>query len=58
MASKKQWWNVAAKRIMDDLSDRRGIRQELDNVDDDIKKEILATHAEIIRQAAEEANKS
>jgi hypothetical protein len=41
---------IAARAILADLSDRSGIGNELDQIDDQIKEEIVATHARIIRE--------
>jgi hypothetical protein len=41
---------IAARAILSDLSDRSGIGNELDQIDDQIKEEIVATHARIIRE--------
>jgi hypothetical protein len=48
----KDWAEVAALGILRDLSDRRGIKHELGNVDGDIKAEIVEKMAAIIRAAA------
>ncbi len=61
------WWNdaedgndppaprdmahAAARGIIADLKDRRGIKTEFNGVDEDIRKEIVERMAEIIRQA-------
>lgn len=39
----------AVKRIIDDLTDRRGLRHAWDGIDDDIRAEIESTWAMIIR---------
>lgn len=39
-----------AYRIMDDIKGRRGIGDEMDALDEDIKTEIIYTWAEIIRK--------
>ena len=36
--------------IMGDLTDRRGLRQEWDNIDDDVKAELLMTLAGKVRE--------
>jgi hypothetical protein len=41
---------IAARAILADLSDRSGLGNELDQIDDQIKEEIVATHARIIRE--------
>ena len=43
------WWTVAALGVLADLSDRRGFIP--DDVDDEIKTEIVDSLAEIIRLA-------
>jgi hypothetical protein len=45
------WAHLAARAVMADLTDRRGIRQEIDQVDDDVKLEILNVLTTIIREA-------
>lgn len=45
------WAHAAARGIMSDLLDRRGIRHEFGNVDMDVRKEIVAVMADIIRTA-------
>ncbi len=41
--------------ILADLTDRRGIKHELENCDDDIKEEIVASLADIVREVYGEA---
>lgn len=41
----------AALGVLANLCDRRGIKHELNNTDDDIKDEIVTTLAAIIRKA-------
>ena len=41
-----------ARRIMADCTNRRGLRQAIDSVDDDIRQEILEEWAEIILKNA------
>ena len=43
---------AAALGILANLCDRRGIKHELQAVDEDIRREIVTTMAEIIRAAA------
>ena len=50
------WAHRAARGVMSDLSDRRGIKWELQKVDMDTRKGIVAALAEIIRLAHSEAN--
>jgi hypothetical protein len=38
------------KEIVADLTDRRGLRQEWDAIDSDIKREILVTWRRIVRE--------
>ena len=44
-------YELAALGVLADLCDRRGIKHELDDTDDDIKEEIITTLAAIIRDA-------
>ncbi len=41
-----------ARAIMADLSDRRGLGDELDQVDDDVREEILDAWVEIIKKGS------
>ena len=41
----------AVKAIIADLSDRRGLRQEWDQIDDDIQKEIKDEWARMVDEA-------
>jgi len=45
--------HVAARGIFADLTDRRGIKIELNRCDDDVRMEIVDAVAEIIRLAHE-----
>ena len=47
----EDWAHIAARGILYDLSDRRGIKQELGMVDEDVRKEITETMAMLIRHA-------
>ena len=47
----KDWAHAAARGILADLTDRRGVKQELDAVDYDVRAELTASLAEIIREA-------
>lgn len=47
------WAHAAARGVLADLTDRRGIKQELDGIDEDVRKELIATVADIIRTANE-----
>ena len=42
------------KKVEDDLRDRRGIRHEWDQVDQDIQEEIRSTNEEKIKSVLEE----
>jgi hypothetical protein len=54
---KKDWADKAVDKIIYDLSDRRGLRQEWDQIDDEIKCEIKAIWTKIIRRAKKKASK-
>ena len=43
-----------ADAIIDNLTDRRGLRQEWDNIDEDVQAEIRETWAGIIEQHSRE----
>lgn len=45
------WAHAAARGILADLSDRRGIKWSLEEIDEETRREIAETMAEIIRQA-------
>lgn len=45
------WAHAAARGILADLSDRRGIKNGLNDVDDGVRAEIVSALSEIIRQA-------
>lgn len=45
------WAHHAARGIMADLTDRRGIKYSFDNIDEDVRIEIVTSLAEIIRIA-------
>lgn len=47
---------LAVSQILDDLTDRRGLRQEWDAIDDDIQKEIRDGWARIIDEAIASMN--
>lgn len=49
------WAHAAARGVLADLSDRRGIRHELEAVDYDVREELTASIAAIIRAAQEAA---
>ena len=48
---------VAAYGVLTDLLDRRGIGHALDDIDYEIKEEIVETLAGIIKEAMKESNK-
>lgn len=50
----KDWAHAAARGVIADLQDRRGIKHELErgNLDEDIRAEIVDALAAIIREAA------
>jgi len=50
------WAHRAARGVLSDLSDRRGIKWELQKVDMETRKGIVTALAEIIRLAHSEAN--
>lgn len=45
------WAHAAARGIIADLSDRRGIKHSFGDVDEDVRKELVQSIAEIIREA-------
>lgn len=45
------WAHAAALGVIHDLRDRRGIKWEFNKVDLDVRKQIVASLAEIIREA-------
>jgi hypothetical protein len=47
----KDWAHRAARGIIADLSDRRDIKRGFEEIDEDVRKEIVATLADIIRAA-------
>jgi hypothetical protein len=50
------WAHRAARGVMADLSDRRGIKWELQHIHHDDRKDMVAALAAIIRLAHSEAN--
>ncbi len=46
------WAHNAARGVLTDLQDRRNIKQGFENVDEDMRKEIVLSLAGIIRDAA------
>jgi hypothetical protein len=49
----KDWAHAAARGVLADLSDRRGIKWELDKVDQDVRAELTESLSGIIRVAAD-----
>ena len=49
------WAHSAARGVLADLTDRKGIKYGFDNLDEDVRAEIVASLAEIIRAAAPSA---
>lgn len=47
----KDWAHRAARGVLADLTDRRGVRHELEAIDDDVRVELVASLADIIREA-------
>lgn len=45
------WAHAAARGVLADLCDRRGIKHELKNVDEDVRPELVEAIAAIIRAA-------
>lgn len=45
------WAHAAARGILADLGDRRGVKQELEQVDHDVRADLVQTVAAIIRAA-------
>jgi hypothetical protein len=54
----KDWAEAAARGVLADLCDRRGIKWALqdDEITDDVRREIVASLAAIIRLAHEQAS--
>lgn len=50
----KDWAHRAARGIIRDMCDRRGIKWGFENIDADVRVEIVETTAEIIRRAYSE----
>lgn len=48
------WAHYAARGILADLTDRRGIKHGFDDIDEDVRIEMVASLAEIIRSASKE----
>lgn len=49
------WAHAAARGVLADLCDRRGVKWELDKVDHDVRAELVQSLADIIRQANADA---
>lgn len=45
------WIDAAVESIETDISDRRGLRQEWEQIDDEVKAEIRQSWARLIREA-------
>lgn len=50
------WAQSAARGVLADLLDRRGIKQLLEDLDEDVRVEMVTSLAEIIRTASEAGN--
>lgn len=50
----KDWAHAAARGVMHDLSDRRGIKRHTENVAEDVRAELVQSLAEIIRAASDQ----
>ncbi len=50
----KDWAHSAARGILHNLSDRRGIKWELANIDENTRIEIVSSIAEIIRASRDD----
>lgn len=48
----RDWAHAAARGILASLTDRRGIKHELDGVDEDVRAEMVETFASVIRASA------
>lgn len=48
-------YHAVARAVIADLQDRRGIKHELDNIDEETRVEIIDTLANIIRVRVEDA---
>ncbi len=49
------WAHAAARGVLADLTDRRGIKRGFHGIDEDVRKGIVESLAEIIRVAKREA---
>lgn len=52
----KDWAHRAARGIVADMGDRRGIKHELGGIDEETRAELVETFADIMRQAYTDAN--
>ena len=50
-ADKLDWAHRAARGILSDMNDRRGIKRSFEDIDEDVRREIVETTAAIIRMA-------
>lgn len=50
----KDWAHAAARGVMHDLGDRRGIKRHTENVAEDVRAELVQSLAEIIRAASDQ----
>jgi hypothetical protein len=46
------WAHAAARGVLADLNDRRGIKWKLQEIDEEVRAELVASMADIIRLAA------
>ncbi len=51
----KDWAHAAARGVLADLNDRGGIKHGFNEIDEDVRAEIVESLAEIIRRAAPNA---
>jgi len=52
----EDWAHRAARGVLVDLTDRRGIKNGFDDVDEDVRKDIVNSLASIIREAERAKN--
>ena len=57
MTTVRQKSKKAVKNIIKNLSDRRGLKQEWNQIDDDIQKEIIELWTTIVEKEFEEEKK-
>ena len=53
----KDWAHTAARAVVRDLTDRRGIKHGFNDIDEDVRVELVQSLADIIRLAHEQDNK-